>query len=112
VAGLGGVPGHCVSIAHVPFLGRRTEAYGLSDRQSTDASDRAREKLTRCRQLLGSTASMTPPPDATSRTDYRDRVEALTGVSLRVCPACHHGQMVVIERLVPARLPGLIPDTS
>jgi hypothetical protein len=24
-----------------PFLGRRTEAYGLSDRQSTDASDRA-----------------------------------------------------------------------
>ena len=24
-----------------PFLGRRTEEYGLSDRQSTDASDRA-----------------------------------------------------------------------
>ena len=30
-------------LAHAtfPFLGRRTEEYGLSDRQSTDASDRA-----------------------------------------------------------------------
>jgi hypothetical protein len=51
-----------------------------------------REKLTRCRQLLGSTASVTTPTDATCRTDYRDRLEALTGISLRVCAACHHGQ--------------------
>jgi hypothetical protein len=71
-----------------------------------------REKLTRCRQLLGSTASITTPTDATSQTDYRDRAEALTGVSLRVCPACHHGHMIVVERLLPVRLPRLIPDTS
>lgn len=31
----------CVSITHVPFSRRCTEEYGLSDGQSTDASDRA-----------------------------------------------------------------------
>ena len=71
-----------------------------------------REKLARCRQLLGSTAPLTTPAAATSRMDYRDRVEALTGLSLRVCPACHHGQMIVIEWLRPTCLPGLVPDTS
>lgn len=72
-----------------------------------------REKLARCRQLLGSPASLTTPTAATSRTDYRDHVETLTGVSLRVCPACHHGEMILIERLLPARnaVP-LNPDTS
>jgi hypothetical protein len=71
-----------------------------------------RAKLARCRQLLGSTGPITIPADATSPTDYRDRMEALTGRSLRVCPACHQGQMIVIERLVPARSAAPIPDTS
>jgi Putative transposase len=72
-----------------------------------------RAKLTRCRQLLGPPASLTTPTKATSRTDYRDHVEMLTGVSLRMCPACHHGEMILIERLLPARnaVP-LNPDTS
>lgn len=72
-----------------------------------------REKLTRCRQLLGSPASVTTPTAETFRTDYRDRVETLTGISLRVCPACHHGEMIIIERLMPATRAGLMhPDTS
>jgi hypothetical protein len=72
-----------------------------------------RKKLTRCRQLLGSTTSLTTPTDATSPTDYRDRVETLTGISLRVCPACHHGEMIIVERLLPAcRAVRLNPDTS
>ena len=50
-----------------------------------------REKLTRCRQLLGSTAPAPTSPAASSSADYRDRAEALTGISLRVCPACHRG---------------------
>jgi hypothetical protein len=29
--------------------------------------------------------------------DYRDRFEALTGLSLRACPYCHTGIMVVID---------------
>jgi hypothetical protein len=36
---------------------------------------------------------------------HRDRVEALTGISLRVCPACHQGEMVIIERLLPTARP-------
>ena len=71
-----------------------------------------RDKLARCRQLLGAPVSVTTSPDTTSSRDYRDRAEALTGISLRVCPACRHGQMIVIERLTPARMAVLIPDTS
>ena len=55
---------------------------------------------------------MTTSADTTSPVDYRDRAEALTGVSLRVCPACRHGQMIVIERLLPARVDVPILDTS
>jgi len=72
-----------------------------------------REKLTRCRQLLGSTAPLMTPTHAMSQTDYRDRVETLTGISLRVCPACRHGEMIIVERLLPARHVRLVPaDTS
>ena len=62
------------------------------------------EKLARCRQLLGMAASATTTLPA---TDYRDRVEALTGVSLRVCPVCHDGQMVAVVVDVPRTI-----DTS
>ncbi|MBA3886980.1 MAG: transposase [Acidobacteria bacterium] len=69
-----------------------------------------REKLARCRQLLG-TPTSAPPDAATAGTDDRDRVEALTGSSLRVCPACHHGEMIVIERLLPVSRAGFVnPD--
>ena len=72
-----------------------------------------REKLARCRQLLGPTAPVPTGPAAPSSADYRDRVAALTGISLRVCPACHHGQMIIIERILPARRAALVnPDTS
>jgi hypothetical protein len=71
-----------------------------------------RAKLARCRQLLGTAAPLTTPSDATSPTDYRDRTKTLTGISLRVCPACHQGEMIVIEHLVPARTVALILDTS
>src|SRR5713101_6174483 len=58
-----------------------------------------RTKLARCRKLIGSPASITTPGAASAATDYCDRTEALTGISLRICPACHHGQMIAIERL-------------
>jgi hypothetical protein len=52
------------------------------------------EKLALCRQLM-----QMPPPTATheANTDYRDRYEALTGISLRRCPLCRCGTMMVIE---------------
>src|SRR5271166_4716948 len=67
-------------------------------------------KLTRCRELLGmsSPGSGDDPP-----ADYRDRFEALTGRSLRECPRCHTGTMVVIDCI--ARQPMTcqpVPDTS
>jgi len=71
-----------------------------------------RAKLARCRQLLGSSEPIPTPADPTSPPDYRDRMKALTGVSLRVCPACHQGEMIVIQQLVPALRVALIPDTS
>jgi hypothetical protein len=72
-----------------------------------------REKLARCRQVLGSTTALTAPTDATVQTDYRDRVETLTGISLRVCPACRQGALIIVERLLPARGAVLVPpDTS
>lgn len=72
-----------------------------------------REKLARCRQLLGSATSAPTPSAAAAAPDYCDRVQALTGISLRVCPACHHGEMIIIERLWPAsRAEFVNPDTS
>jgi hypothetical protein len=71
-----------------------------------------RAKLARCRQLLGSTGPISTPADATTPTDYRDRTKALTGISLRLCPSCQQGQMIVIERLLPIRTAVLVPDTS
>ena len=58
------------------------------------------QKLARCRELLG----MAPAePAAEPPADYRDRFEALTGQSLRECPHCHTGIMVVIDCIAPAQ---------
>jgi hypothetical protein len=54
-------------------------------------------KLARCRQLLGMAASTPPASDV--GTDYRDRYEELTGNSLRRCPRCQQGHMVVVQIL-------------
>jgi hypothetical protein len=54
------------------------------------------EKLAQCRALLGMVRPAPAPPAVSGTADYRDRVEALTGVSLRVCPLCHEGQMVAV----------------
>ena len=56
-------------------------------------------KLALCRQLLGvvlTLAGALQPPDT---PDYRDLYEKLSGKSLRECPVCRRGQMVVIAIL-------------
>jgi hypothetical protein len=65
------------------------------------------EKLARCRQLLG----MAPPVEPPAPEDYRDQHEQLTGSSLRECPACHRGRMVMVETLAAHRSP-IFRDTS
>ncbi len=67
--------------------------------------------VAQCRQLLGMPSPPGPDADRAS-TDYRDRYEALTGRSLRVCPCCHDGQMRVVECLVGARGRPAILDSS
>jgi hypothetical protein len=71
-----------------------------------------KEKLARCRQLLGMTPakqnSAEPPPPE----DYRDRYERLTGRSLRECPVCHRGRMIPIKVLHGVRSFPAIKDTS
>ena len=68
------------------------------------------EKLARCRQLRGSGPTQPAPDDAPPPSDYRDRYEALTGVSLRDCPVCKRGHMILIEAL-PRPRPAIV-DTS
>ena len=67
-------------------------------------------KLALCRELLG----MAPAGPAAVETaaDYRDRFEALTGRSLRECPHCHTGIMVVIDCIARLRVCQPVPDTS
>ena len=67
-------------------------------------------KLALCRQLLGmalSLATLAAPPEP---LDYRDLYEKLTGKSLRECPVCHRGHMVVVAFLpASGRAPPLHP---
>ena len=69
------------------------------------------QKLAHCRELLGMPAP--EPADTEARKDYAERYEELTGCSLRVCPVCHQGRMLVIEILprTPRRKTA-ITDTS
>ena len=70
------------------------------------------EKLALCRQLLGM-AAVDPerlPGDQLPQYDYEALYEKLTGCSLRQCPVCRQGRMIVVEILAPA-LPAFI-DTS
>ena len=66
-------------------------------------------KLALCRKLLG----MVPAdPAANPPADYRDRFEALTGQSLRECPHCHTGIMVVVDCIARPKVCQAVPDTS
>jgi hypothetical protein len=67
------------------------------------------ENLARCRQLLNMPQ---PEPKAEVKEDYRARYEELTGHSLKTCPACHEGQMIVIETLERTTMRPPIVNTS
>jgi hypothetical protein len=71
-----------------------------------------KEKLARCRELLGMQHAA-DQADPERGANYLDKVNELMGISLRECPACHHGRMLCIEVLerIPS-LPPRAPDTS
>ena len=69
------------------------------------ANRQRRDKLARCRKLLGDSAGHAPtnqplPPN------YQSLYETITGESLRQCPACRLGTMKLTERLAPLSGPG------
>ena len=68
------------------------------------------QKLALCRQLL----QMPPPaaPNGEVKKDYRDYYEELTGISLKTCPACRRGHMVVVEVFQCTTIRPQITDTS
>ncbi|MGH8220753.1 MAG: IS91 family transposase [Steroidobacteraceae bacterium] len=87
---------------------QRIRYYGL-------LSNRHRQQnLERCRRLLDMCPSTAEEIQAAASGDYRDRCEALTGVSLRECPICHRGHMILIEQLTPRSTvePAVSFDTS
>ena len=69
-----------------------------------------KEKLNHCRQLLGMPLPQLPP-ESSEAQDYRERCEELNGISLRICPVCRRGHMVLIDTLAASRRPA-IKDTS
>jgi len=68
------------------------------------------EKLAQCRQLLHMESEA--ESDAEAPSDYRDRYEALTGMSLHQCPVCRRGRMIIVEQISHSTPPPVIPDTS
>ncbi len=82
---------------------QRIRYYGLF------ANTHRRDAVTLCRKLLlapvSDVAALLPCP----AQDYRDLYEALTGESLRRCPKCGVGAMIIIEVL--ARGQSYVPGT-
>ena len=83
----------------------RLRYYGLL------ANRTRRQQVAQCRHLLG-TPPQTRPDDAPASLNYRDRYEALTGRSLRICPRCRDGQMQFVDCLVRIGRRPAILDSS
>jgi hypothetical protein len=69
------------------------------------------ERLALCRRLL-EMPEPEPSIETADREDYRDRYEHLTGVSLKMCPLCRTGTMVVIETFKCTAVRAPVTDTS
>jgi len=71
-----------------------------------------KEKLARGRRLLGMVPPSLDSSGPTAPEDYRDRYEKLTGRSLRECPICHQGRMIIVKLLANTRASPVTQDTS
>ena len=71
-----------------------------------------RQKLAECRRLLSTPPASPPEQAGRTAADYRDRYEALTGRSLRRCPRCDDGSMLVVDLLARRWVSPAIVDSS
>jgi hypothetical protein len=85
---------------------QRIRYYGFLANRQRDS------KLARCRALLGMARIEKKPSAPASPSDYRDLYQNLTGTSLMLCPACGHGNMLVIDVLAPMEKRRWKCDTS
>jgi hypothetical protein len=85
---------------------QRIRYYGLMGNRHRE------EKLAKCRQLLDMAPKMPAATDVEAPSDYRDRYQALTGVSLHQCPVCHRGRMLIVEQINRPAQPPIAIDTS
>lgn len=69
------------------------------------------EKLSCCRQLLASTRARSMSATVNATADA-PRLAERVRVSMRLCPACRQGHLIVIDRLPPPLGLSRIPDTS
>ena len=94
-------------LLHVLPLGfHRIRYYGfLGNRYRKD-------RLALCRELLNMHTDTDEQQHDAACADYRDRYEALTGVSLYQCPKCQTGRMLTLERLAPRATSPPFLDTS
>jgi hypothetical protein len=72
---------------------RRIRYYGFLGNRHRE------ERLALCRRLLGMQVAEPDTAGSSLETDYLDRYEDLTGRSLRQCPQCGRGSMVVVQIL-------------
>ncbi len=84
---------------------QRIRYYGLLGNRHRE------EKLAQCRQLL-KMEPKTPCETDAEPSDYRDRYQELTGVSLHQCPVCHRGRMLIVEQINRLAQPPIAIDTS
>lgn len=63
------------------------------------ANRNRQQKLAECRRLLGMQVPVQQSTESQPDTDYRDRYEELTGRSLRQCPQCSQGRMLIVQIL-------------
>jgi hypothetical protein len=61
------------------------------------ANRHRRSRLSLCRQLLNAL----PPEIDPQLTDWKTRYQALTGISLDICPFCRQGRMQLLQILPP-----------
>jgi hypothetical protein len=72
---------------------RRIRYYGFLGNRHRE------ERLALCRRLLGMQVAEPDTAGSSLETDYLDRYGDLTGRSLRQCPQCGRGSMVVVQIL-------------
>jgi hypothetical protein len=76
------------------------------------ANRNKKQKIARCRELLGMKLADNSTEPSELDKDYRDLYEELTGASLKICPSCLRGHMIRISMSAATVKPLPLPSDS